>query len=196
MPEHIQYEDDELFNAETKHESTDVPVKGLLWFLVIFVVFSFVTWAVILFFYKGLVNMERKRMDPPQSAVTRPKSADVPQNQPLLQPFPRTDAEGRIAPPQGDTPVVDLVKLREAEDKVLKNYGWVDKEKGLVHIPIDEAKARFVAQAATQGQQTGTIPAATTAPTGEPVAPSAATIAPTTTIAPATTSATTTGAHQ
>jgi hypothetical protein len=141
--------------------------------------------------------MERKRMDPPQSAVARPKSADVPQNQPLLQPFPRTDAEGNAVSPQTDTPVVDLVKLREAEDKVLKNYGWVDKQKGVVHIPIDEAKARFAATAAVMGQVAIT-PAATTAPTGEPVAPLTTTgepIAPPTATT-ATTTTTTTGAHQ
>ena len=40
MPEHIQYEDDDLFNPETHHESTDVPVRPLLWFIVIFIAFA------------------------------------------------------------------------------------------------------------------------------------------------------------
>ena len=59
MPEHIQYDDHDLFNAETHHESSDVPVKGLLWFIVIFIVFSVITWAIVLFMYKGFAKMER-----------------------------------------------------------------------------------------------------------------------------------------
>jgi hypothetical protein len=205
MPEHIQYEDDDLFNPETHHESSDVPVKGLLWFLVIFVVFSFLTYIVVLFMYKGFANMERKRMDPPQTAVSRPGSADVPQNQPLLQPFPHTNAGGEMSRPQGDTPVADLIKMREREEQLLTNYGWVDKEKGVAHIPIEDAKARFAAQIALQGQTGGVAGSAMTpapamtstappssqpAPSGQPV-PADAGVAPS-----ATTTGTTGGAHQ
>ncbi len=194
MPEHIQYEDDELFNPETHHESSDVPVKGLLWFIVIFVVFSVITWAVVLFMYKGLVNMERKRMDPPQSAVSRPASADVPQNQPLLQPFPRTDAKGKATLPYDDTPVVDLIRMREAEARVLSTYGWVDKQKGVVHIPIDDAKARFAAQAAVPAALVG---ATTTVPSTPPPAASSDQPAASDAGAPpaAATTTTSTGAH-
>jgi hypothetical protein len=168
MPEHIQYEDEALFNPETHHESSDVPVKGLLWAVVVFIVFSIVSHFVVLFLYKALVKSERKRMEAPQTAVARPANADVPQNQPLLQPFPRNDGEGRTIPPQATTPVVDLIEMREAEAQALRNYGWVDKERGIVRIPIDEAKKRLAAQLAVQGQ----LGAATTPPmTVPPVEP-------------------------
>lgn len=32
-----------------------------------------------------------------------------------------------------------LSKLREEQDKALNSYGWVDKEKGIAHIPLDKA---------------------------------------------------------
>lgn len=32
-----------------------------------------------------------------------------------------------------------LTKLREEQDKALNSYGWVDKEKGIAHIPLDKA---------------------------------------------------------
>ena len=155
MPEHIQYEDDDLFNPETHHEHSDVPVRPLMMFIVIFIVFSAVTYFVVLGFYKMLVSAERKRMDPPQTQVTRPGDASVPQNQPLLQPFPREVAKGRIAPPNRNTPVTDLHDMRRAEDAVLKHYGWVDKQHGVVHIPIEDAKKLFAARAALQGQVSG-----------------------------------------
>jgi hypothetical protein len=203
MPDHIQYEDDDLFNPETHHESSDVPVKGLLWFIVTFVVFSIITYFVILFLYKGFANMERKRMDPPQTAVARPATADVPQNQPLLQPFPPVANNGKTVRPQEDTPVADLIKMRKSEDAVLHTYGWVDKQKGVVRIPIEEAMARYAAQAAVQSQVTtsdaATAPAATsTAPASSQPAPSGQPVPPDTGIAPSATTSTasSTGAHQ
>jgi hypothetical protein len=159
MPENIQYEDTELFNPETAHEHSDVPVRPLFWFIVIFIVFGIASHVVLYLLYKGFVNAERKRMDPPQTQVARPKDADVPQNQPLLQPFPRTGV-----PPQRQTPVTDLADMRRAEDEVLRNYGWVDRQHGVVHIPIEEAKRRLAATMAVQGQMGTTAPAATPVP--------------------------------
>jgi hypothetical protein len=164
MPEHIHYEEDDLFNPETHHESSDVPVTGLLWFVVIFLVFSLVSHFVLLFLYKGFVKAERRRMDPPATAVTRPANADVPQNQPLLQPFPHADGKGSQVLPQGGTPVSDLASMREAESRVLDHYGWVDKQQGVVHIPIEQAKEQLAAKlAAQQPGPTAAAPDASTA---------------------------------
>jgi hypothetical protein len=37
------------------------------------------------------------------------------------------------------SPAVDLAKFRTEEAAALDNYGWVDKDKGIVRIPIDRA---------------------------------------------------------
>ncbi len=45
-------------------------------------------------------------------------------------------------PPQPhleEKPVVDLRKIRAAEDKALSSYGWIDKEHGVVRIPVARA---------------------------------------------------------
>ena len=139
MPEHIRYEDDDLFNPETHHESSDVPIRPLFWFIALFIVFGVVSHLVLWFMYETLVKGERKRMDPPQTAVSRPADASVPQNQPLLQPFPRGEV-----PPNRNTPVTDLADMRAAEDQTLNNYGWVDKQRGIVRIPIKNAKELLV----------------------------------------------------
>jgi hypothetical protein len=145
MPEHIQYEDDDLFNPETHHEHSDVPVRPLIWSIIIFIIFSVATHFTIKFMYDQFANAESKRMDPPQTQVLRPEDAAVPKNQPLLQPFPRKDLA-----PNAQTPVVDLIEMRKVEDKVLNNYGWTDKEHGVVHIPIAEAKKMLVAKTGPQ----------------------------------------------
>ena len=190
MPEHIKYEDDDLFNPETHHEHSDVPLRPVWFFIVIFIVFSFVTYFLIAGFYKVLAGAERKRMDPPQTQVARPSDAAVPKNQPLLQPFPREDAKKQVVSPTHVTPVTDLHEMRRAEDAVLDNYGWADKQHGVVHIPIEEAKKLFVARAAVQSQTGAATPAAPAsgAPSVAPASQPA--------VAPASQPATSTGGTQ
>jgi hypothetical protein len=191
MPEHVQYEDDDLFNPETHHESSDVPVRPLWWAVIIFVIFAIVTHIVLYFMYKGLAKAERNRMDPPQTNVARPANAGIPQNQPLLQPFPQG-----TTPPQRTTPVSDMVDMRRQEEKALTTYGWVDQQHGVVHIPIDVAKDLAVQRlkapvTAPLVPPTPAPPGTTPSPTGQPISPDTGAIAPATT-----TTATTTGGTQ
>ncbi len=53
---------------------------------------------------------------------------------PALPPEPRL--QGIVQPVQ---PRVELEQLREDEDQILNNYGWVDPAKGTVRIPIAQA---------------------------------------------------------
>jgi hypothetical protein len=46
------------------------------------------------------------------------------------------------APRLQEQPFLDIDKLNEEQRKQLEGYGWVDKEKGIVHIAIDEAMRR------------------------------------------------------
>jgi hypothetical protein len=203
MPEHIKYEDEDLFNAETHHESSDVPVAGLLWFIVVFVVFLVVGYFVILGFYNAMVKVEQKREDPPQSAVARPATADVPQNQPLLEPFPSRDAKGSEVMPQSNTPVINLQTLRESERQVLTSYGWVDRERGIVRMPIDKAKSLLAAKLAVQGQLQEVVVAPVLSTSGVPPVVPGANPSPAGTTPPAdtgvpqpATTSTTGGTHQ
>ncbi|HZV04153.1 MAG TPA: hypothetical protein VE999_03595 [Gemmataceae bacterium] len=64
----------------------------------------------------------------------------------LIAAFPRAlpdvDKSLRISPPgprlQTDTSA-DLKRFRAEEERRLNSYYWVDKEKGIVHIPIEQA---------------------------------------------------------
>jgi hypothetical protein len=199
MPEHVQYEDDDLFNPETHREESDVPLKPLWWALILFVVFGAITHIVLYFMYQGMMRAERNRMDPPQTAVARPKNAGIPQNQPLLQPFPfvpGTETTASIGTPYENTPVTDLLAMRAAEDRVLKHYGWVDKQKGVVHIPIDQAIELMAARMALQSQAGGALAfsraeQAASSPPSSVASPAGARVSPDTGAIPA--SATTTG---
>jgi hypothetical protein len=157
MPEHIRYEDDDLFNPETHHEHSDVPVRPLWWAMIIFVIFAILSHIVVWYLYKAFVAAENRRAEAPQTAIARPADYGVPRNQPLLQPFPRVDPTGAQIAPYLDTPVSDLDEMRRHEEAQLQSYGWVNQQQGSVRIPIDRAKEIFVTRVALSaaGVQTG-----------------------------------------
>src|SRR6266540_3317893 len=105
----------EIVNPETHHEKTDVSVRALIWFAVIFVIFGFVTHFTIWLMFKVLAGEERRRNIGPLTSMQRPADMSVPQNPPLLQPFPRKGGDGKELPPNRNTPVTDLADMREAE---------------------------------------------------------------------------------
>ena len=145
MPEHTHphYADDDLFNPETHHEESDVNVRALIWFFVIFVVFGLLMHVALWFLFKAFVNMERRDIAP-LTEMRRPADISVPKNQPLLQPFPTSTAGDEILPPNRNTPLTDLAHMREAEETALKTYGWIDRQKGVARIPIDVAKKKVL----------------------------------------------------
>jgi hypothetical protein len=55
--------------------------------------------------------------------------------------YPLAAAASRLPPePRLQTnPRQDLIDLRAREDEVLSSYGWVDKNAGVVRIPIEQA---------------------------------------------------------
>ena len=52
-----------------------------------------------------------------------------------------TPPEPRLQP----NPVADLAALRTREHLQLSTYGWVDRDRGIVHIPLDDAMKRVAA---------------------------------------------------
>lgn len=77
------------------------------------------------------------RLNPPVPAIIK-------QQAPTQPPEPRLQGNPRL----------DLKKMRDGEDAVLNHYGWVDRERGVVHIPIaralDLVAARGLPQFAAQ----------------------------------------------
>jgi hypothetical protein len=56
--------------------------------------------------------------------------------------YPLALAQEKRVPPEPrlqTDPRQDLADLRAKEDETLNSYGWVDRNAGVVHIPIDEA---------------------------------------------------------
>jgi hypothetical protein len=56
-------------------------------------------------------------------------AASMMNERPKLPPEPRLQAE----------PKIELKDLRADEDAILSSYGWIDPDKGIIRIPIDQA---------------------------------------------------------
>ena len=125
----------EIVNPETHHEKSDVNVRALLWAVVIFIVFAALTHGLLLLQFNLYRKLFRGKSNPPPlTAMARPADAAVPA-EPRLQPF-----KAGSRPPNTSTPVVDMEQMRAAEEQVLHTPGWVDKQKGIVRLPIEVAK--------------------------------------------------------
>src|SRR5258708_8129433 len=134
MPDHGHYDDEALVNIETRHEESDVNIRSLMIFVVVFVLFAVVTHLLLYGMFRFFVRMENGRVAAPMSDIQRPPDMNMPA-EPRLQPF----QTGKGLPNE-TTPVTDMVAMRAAEEKALNNYGWVDSKNGVVRVPIEQAK--------------------------------------------------------
>lgn len=85
------------------------------------------------------------------------KAADAAKAPALTAPD-RLPPEPRLQP----DPVSDLHRLRQAEDDVMETYDWVDKDKGIVRIPVARAM-NLLAQRGLPNWGTGQKPPAPSA---------------------------------
>jgi hypothetical protein len=129
----------EIVNPETHHEKSDVNVRALLWTVVVFIVFAALTHLVLYLQFQFYRSLFRGKTNAPLTAVARPADANVPP-EPRLQPFVTRNVGGTENPPNTDTPVSDMEQMRAAEEQALRNAGWVDKQRGIVRLPIELAK--------------------------------------------------------
>jgi hypothetical protein len=106
--------------APVRHETSDVSLGGILGFgaglFLAAALIHFMIWLLFLFFS----GREARRATP-----AFPLAA----GQHRVPPEPRLQANPRQ----------DMRDLRAAEDAVLNSYGWVNKNAGIVRIPIGEA---------------------------------------------------------
>ena len=141
MPDtlHRTYHDEEIVNVETHHEKSDVNVKALLIFVVVFILFAIVTHILLYFMFRSFVTIENGRTNAPLTQIQRPAGMDVP-TEPRLQPFPSKARDAKVVAPNANTPVTDMEDMRANEERAQTTYGWVDQQKGVVRIPIEQAK--------------------------------------------------------
>jgi hypothetical protein len=107
-------------NPDVQFEKEDIRATPVLKFLVGIAVTSVVTCFLLLAFYRGMRSYVAARQpEPPHMRFEEDREAPAPRLQ--------------------DRPDLDLQDVRAREDRILNTYGWVDKSRGIVRIPVDEA---------------------------------------------------------
>lgn len=113
-----------LARQDDGYERRDVPERGIWWFAGSFILAMIVLIGIITFIGDRIWQLggdEAKQM------ADRPAATAAPQLE--------TD------------PAADLARLRADADRRLASYGWVDRQAGIAHIPIDRAMDLLVERA-------------------------------------------------
>jgi hypothetical protein len=111
-------------NPDVHHETSDVNIRGIFGFAGALIVSAVLIHLVVYVLFEYFEAREKRPV-----AAQYPLAAaqqKVEQRQP---PEPRLQVNPRQ----------DLADLRAGEDETLATYGWVDRNAGIVRIPIDEA---------------------------------------------------------
>ena len=109
-----------LSNPDVQFEKEDIRATPVLKFLVGIAITSVVVCLLLLGFYRGMRSyVANLQPEPPHMRFEENRDAPAPRLQ--------------------ERPDLDLQEVRTREDRILTTYGWVDKSRGVVRIPIDEA---------------------------------------------------------
>src|SRR5499426_2331574 len=112
--------------AGTLHEPNTVNIPSVVMFLVALAAAV----VVVALLMRGLLRYFDAR-----------KAREAPPPSPLatglrLPPEPRLQG----APGSASSPAEDIRRFREQEDQMLDSYGWIDRQNGVIRIPIEQAK--------------------------------------------------------
>ncbi len=115
----------EKINPDVKYESADANAKWLgfigLGIIIAAIILPFLLWGLY-----GYFEQTAAKGSPIPEAVSK-KRFDTAQS-----------------PPLEPHPVENYERFRQVENEKLNDYGWVDKQNGVVHIPIEQAMQMLV----------------------------------------------------
>jgi len=105
------------------HEKTDMDPRYVVYFAVALVVAGLLIHLGLWWMFRQLEREQAQR-----------------QSQPVVTQVPSRPPEPRLQiSPQGD-----LEELRRQEAEILSTYQWIDRDKGVVRIPINRAMELFI----------------------------------------------------
>jgi hypothetical protein len=101
------------------YETRDVSVPGLAGFALGFAIAIFFIFLIVAGLYK-LFHSRHPTFGPPSRIELKPR---------MLAPAPQLESN----------PTVDLERFRRSEEDKLNSCGWIDKNAGIIRIPIERA---------------------------------------------------------
>lgn len=107
-------------HPDVRYEHTDINRRSVIVIAGAILAGTWIVIGLLYYFYASLIHYR---------AVAGPPLSQREAARPLQAPEPRIQA----------SPATDEQSLRAYEDSQLNGYGWVDKQKGIVRIPIERA---------------------------------------------------------
>jgi hypothetical protein len=114
-------------------ESSGIKPKPIIWFLVILTVGTILVFLIVEGMLYGFKKMEEANQPQPVTALPEGRERRLPP-EPRLQGAPGPD--GRPS----RLPLSEMEYDRLQSDQRAQGYGWVNKDSGVAHIPLDRAK--------------------------------------------------------
>jgi len=130
---------EELIRRDVMFEAHDVNASVIGWVAVGVLVSAVLIHAIVGAVYAYFIRTEFRN----RQAVT------------LVQQAARAPA----VPSLQVNPAVALERLKESEQTTLSSYGWVDQQKGIIRIPIDEAMKRVLEKGLPPAEKASPTPA-------------------------------------
>jgi len=139
----------DLSRPEMRHESTDADIWAVTKFAIVLLILCVATLAVVFAVFRYFEGQYG-------GVLPRASQSTV------------VDARHRPPAPQLEvTEVADLAAQRAAEQQILSTYGWMDREHGIVRIPITQAIGLLAAShlPSRQAEKPETVSADVSVPT-------------------------------
>jgi len=133
-------------NDHDQVESSAIKPKPILLFLIILAVATAFVFVIVRGMEWGLAKLDEAQQGQPATQVSLPaeQSRKLPPA-PLLQGAPGKGSTATSDSPT-DLPLEEMEKYRKQVSEKVAGYGWVDKQAGVAHIPIERAKEMIANQ--------------------------------------------------
>jgi hypothetical protein len=137
-------------NEEVEYERQDLAPRSVLTFFVGLAVVC----LLVVFTLRGMfsyLDTYESRHQPPQDPLVQQRTADTRSVTPsdiATFPQPRLERNERL----------EINDFRAQEERTLNSFGWVDRQTGVVRIPIDRAMQLLVQRGLPTRPQAGALP--------------------------------------
>jgi hypothetical protein len=125
MPEEMPQSD--MTNPDVAYEPKDVNLRGILIFGLALACIGLAAHFGVAWLFE-MLRQDALARQPPMSPLVAKERPQLPQ-----------DLETISQPRLQKNETLDLQRLRQEEDSILGSYGWVDRDAGVVRLPIAEA---------------------------------------------------------
>lgn len=154
--DHHHERDMDIENPDARHETNDVQIKPVALFIFWLLVATGVVALLMIALFNTFERREQKTGGK-KSPLAAERSEIPPE--PRLQLAPKSDEQlkkNESPDLKRDHPLEEMKLLRVEEDQTLNNYTWIDQQKGVVGLPIEDAKRLVLEKGLLKSRPQGT----------------------------------------